>query len=190
MGEGPGVRFWAGGRSDIQSRPVNVPILDLTRVRQRIAAQLDERWLRILDQSSFVLGPEVKEFESAFASFLGVEACVGLGNGTDALILALRALGLKPGDEVIVPAFSFFATAESVALLGGKVVFADVDPQTLNLDPADAAARVTSRTVGILGVPLYGRPFDVDALLALCKRYHLWLVEDAAQAHGARWKGT
>jgi dTDP-3-amino-3,4,6-trideoxy-alpha-D-glucose transaminase len=168
---------------------VNVPILDLTRVRRRIATQLDERWRRILDQSSFVLGPEVKEFESAFASWLGVEACVGLANGTDALILGLRALGLQPGDEVIVPAFSFFATAEVVALLGGKVVFCDVDPQTLNLDPADAEARVTERTVGIIGVHLYGRPFDVDALLDLCRRRNLWLLEDAAQAHGAEWKG-
>ena len=173
----------------IQSRAVNVPILDLGRVHRRIASQLDERWRRILDQSSFVLGPEVKEFESAFAAFLGVEACVGLGNGTDALLLCLRALGLKPGDEVIVPAFSFFATAEVVALLGGKVVFCDVDPVSLNLDPADVAARVTGRTVGVIGVHLYGRPFDVDALLAVCQRHHLWLLEDAAQAHGAEWKG-
>jgi dTDP-4-amino-4,6-dideoxygalactose transaminase len=168
---------------------MNVPILDLGRTRRRIASQLDERWRKILDETSFVLGPEVREFETAFASYLGVEACVGLGNGTDALVLALRALGLQPGDEVIVPAFSFFATAEAVALLGGQVVFADVDPETLNLDPTDAAARITERTVGILGVHLYGRPFDVDALLALCQRRGLWLVEDAAQAHGARWKG-
>ncbi|HYX26097.1 MAG TPA: DegT/DnrJ/EryC1/StrS family aminotransferase [Thermoanaerobaculia bacterium] len=169
---------------------MNVPILDLGRTRRRIASQLDERWRKILDDSSFVLGPEVREFEAAFASYLGVAACVALGNGTDALILALRALGLKPGDEVIVPAFSFFATAEAVVLLGGKVVFADVDPETLNLDPADAAARVTARTVGILGVHLYGRPFDVGGILALCRKHGLWLVEDAAQAHGARWQGT
>jgi dTDP-3-amino-3,4,6-trideoxy-alpha-D-glucose transaminase len=169
--------------------PVNVPILDLGRVRRRIDPQLQERWKRILDESSFILGPEVREFEKAFASYLEVEACVGLGNGTDALILALRALGMKPEDEVIVPAFSFFATAEAVALLGGKVVFADVDPETLNLDPRDVEARVTERTVGIIGVHLYGRPFDVDAVLALCERRGLWLLEDAAQAHGARWKG-
>lgn len=168
---------------------MNVPILDLSRVRRRIAEELDVRWKRILDQSSFILGPEVKEFETSFASWLGVDACVGLANGTDALILGLRALGLQPGDEVIVPAFSFFATAEAVALLGGKVVFADVDPETLNLDPADAEARVTDRTVGIIGVHLYGRPFDVDALLGLCGRRGLWLLEDAAQAHGAEWKG-
>ncbi|HEY0555894.1 MAG TPA: DegT/DnrJ/EryC1/StrS family aminotransferase, partial [Thermoanaerobaculia bacterium] len=168
---------------------MNVPILDLGRVHRRIASQLNERWRRILDQSSFILGPEVKEFESAFAAFLGVEACVGLANGTDALLLGLRALGVKPGDEVIVPAFSFFATAEVVALLGAQVVFCDVDPVSLNLDPADVAARITERTVGVIGVHLYGRPFDVDALLAVCQRRGIWLFEDAAQAHGAEWKG-
>jgi len=182
------MRFRGGGQPDTIP-PVNVHILDLGRVRQRIATQLDERWRRILDQTSFVLGPEVKEFEAAFAAYLGVEACVGLANGTDALIIGLRALGLKPGDEVIVPAFSFFATAEAVAWLGGKVVFCDVDPESLNLSPADVEARVTERTVGIIGVHLYGRPFDVDALLDLCQRRGLWLLEDAAQAHGAEWKG-
>jgi dTDP-4-amino-4,6-dideoxygalactose transaminase len=168
---------------------VPVPYLDLGRARRRIAPELDTRWRRILDETAFVLGPEVKEFEAAFAAFLGVTACAGTANGTDALMLALRALGLQPGDEVIVPAFSFFATAEAVALLGGVPVFADVDPATFNLDPLDAAARVTPRTAGIIGVHLYGRPFDVDAVLGLCRRHGLWLVEDAAQAHGAFYHG-
>jgi len=168
---------------------MNIPILDLKRARQRIASELETRWARILDENSYVLGPEVRELEKTFAEFLELPACVAVANGTDALILSLRALGLKPGDEVIVPAFSFFATAEAVLWLGGIPVFADVDPETLNLDPADAAARVTERTVGIVGVHLYGRPFDVDAILALCEKRGLWLVEDAAQAHGARWKG-
>jgi dTDP-3-amino-3,4,6-trideoxy-alpha-D-glucose transaminase len=168
---------------------MNIPILDLKRARQRIASDLEARWARILDENSYILGPEVREFEKGFADFLEVPACVGVANGTDALVLALRALGMKAGDEVIVPAFSFFATAEAVAWLGGVPVFADVDPETLNLDPADAAARVTERTVGILGVHLYGRPFDVDGILALCAKRGLWLIEDAAQAHGARWKG-
>jgi dTDP-4-amino-4,6-dideoxygalactose transaminase len=168
---------------------MTIPILDLRRARQRIAPQLEERWQRILDDSSYILGPEVKAFEKDFADYLGVAACAALANGTDALVLALRALGLKPGDEVIVPAFTFFATAEAVVLLGGKPVFADVDPGTLNLDPLDASSRITERTVGILGVHLYGRPFDVDSLLALCERRGLWLLEDAAQAQGAKWKG-
>ncbi|HXO22882.1 MAG TPA: DegT/DnrJ/EryC1/StrS family aminotransferase [Thermoanaerobaculia bacterium] len=168
---------------------MNVPYLDLARTRDRIAPELELRWRRILDDTAFVLGPEVRELESAFAAYLEVKACAALGNGTDALQLALRVLGLKPGDEVILPAFSFFATASVVALLGGRPVFADVDPRTLNLDPRDAAARVTPRTVGLIGVHLYGRPFDVDALTALCGRHGLWLIEDAAQAHGARWRG-
>jgi len=168
---------------------MSIPILDLARARQRIAPQLEARWQRILDASSFILGPEVKEFEQAFAAYLGVADCVAMANGTDALVVALRALGLRPGDEVIVPAFSFFATAEAVCLLGGKPVFADVDRETLNLDPADAAARITARTVGVMGVHLYGRPFDVDDLLALCGRHGVWLLEDAAQAQGAAWRG-
>lgn len=168
---------------------MNVPYLDLTRARLRIAAELADRWNRILDQNAFILGPEVKELEAGFARFLGVPTTVALANGTDALVLALRALGMKAGDEVIVPAFSFFATAEAVALLGGKPVFCDVDPETLNLDPADAAARVTSRTVGVIGVHLYGRPFDVDGVQALCRQHGLFLLEDAAQAHGALYRG-
>jgi len=168
---------------------MTIPILDLKRARQRIASELEERWARILDENSYVLGSEVREFEKAFAEFLELPASVAVGNGTDGLILALRALGMKPGDEVIVPAFSFFATAEAVLWLGGTPVFADVDPETFNLDPADAEARVTERTVGIIGVHLYGRPFDVDAIQALCAKRGLWLIEDAAQAHGARWKG-
>jgi len=134
--------------------PVNVPILDLPRVHRRIASKLEERWRRVLSESSFILGPEVREFEAAFARYLGVEACTALANGTDALVLALRALGLRPGDEVIVPSFSFFATAEAVLLLDGVPVFADVDPETLNLDPEDAARRVTDRTVGLIPVHL------------------------------------
>jgi dTDP-4-amino-4,6-dideoxygalactose transaminase len=168
---------------------VQVPYLDLGRVRRRIAAPLAERWQRILEDTSFILGPEVRELERGFAAYTGTAACVGVANGTDALVVALRALGVRPGDEVIVPAFSFFATVEAVLLAGGQPVFADVEAATYNLDPVDAAARVTPRTVGILGVHLYGRPFDADALRGLCERHGLWLVEDAAQAHGASWGG-
>jgi dTDP-4-amino-4,6-dideoxygalactose transaminase len=166
-----------------------VPYLDLSRARARIAPALEERWRRILDANSFVLGPEVKELECAFCGFLEATGVVAVANGTDALVVALRTLGLRPGDEVVVPAFSFFATAECVLLAGGTPVFCDVDPDTLNLDPADCAERVGERTVGIVGVHLYGRPFDFDAVRELCASRSLWLVEDAAQAHGARWRG-
>lgn len=166
-----------------------VPYLDLSRSRARIAEPLEARWRRILETNAFILGPEVRELEEGFAAFLEVPACVGVANGTDALVIALRALGLRPGDEVLVPAFSFFGTAEAVLLLGAVPVFCDVHPDTLNLDAADAAARVTARAVGVIGVHLYGRPFDVPAIQALCDRHGLWLLEDAAQAHGARFAG-
>jgi dTDP-4-amino-4,6-dideoxygalactose transaminase len=167
---------------------MKVPVFDLKRAHARIAAPLAERWQRVLDNTAFVLGPEVKEFEAAFAKYLGAAGCVGVGNGTDALTVALRALDLEPGDEVLVPAFSFFATAEAVVWAGGRPVFADVDPLTLNLDAADAEHRITPRTVGVIGVHLYGRPFDAAAISALCARHGLWLIEDAAQAHGAVWR--
>ncbi|HEX2252413.1 MAG TPA: DegT/DnrJ/EryC1/StrS family aminotransferase [Thermoanaerobaculia bacterium] len=168
---------------------MNVPYFDLARARARIEDDLQARWRRVLDSTAFVLGPEVQELESGFARFVGAAGCVAVANGTDALVLMLRALGVEPGDEVIVPAFTFFATAEAVALAGAVPVFADVDPETLNLDPEDAGRRVTARTVGVLGVHLYGRPFDADGLQALCDRHGLWLAEDAAQAHGASWQG-
>jgi len=167
----------------------SVPYLDLSRARARIAPELERRWAAILDANAFVLGPEVKEFECAFCGYLEARGVAGVANGTDALTVSLRALGAGPGDEVIVPAFSFFATAEAVALVGATPVFCDVDPETYNLDPADCEARVTGRTVGVVGVHLYGRPFDFEGVSSLCERHGLWLVEDAAQAQGARWRG-
>jgi dTDP-4-amino-4,6-dideoxygalactose transaminase len=166
-----------------------VPYLDLSRARARIEPRLAERWRAILDANAFVLGPEVARFERSFAAFLGAPEVVGVANGTDALTVALRAFGLAPGDEVIVPAFSFFATAEAVVLAGGVPVFADIEPETYNLDPDDAARRVTPRTVGVVGVHLYGRPFDAERIGALCARHGLFLLEDAAQAQGARCRG-
>jgi len=168
---------------------VNVPYFDLRRATARLRDDLERRWRGVLDGTSFVLGPEVAELERGFAAFVGAPGCVGVANGTDALVLALRALDLAPGDEVIVPAFTFFATAEAVVLAGGVPIFADVEPDTLNLDPEDAERRVGPRTAGILGVHLYGRPFDADRLGAVAGRRGLWLVEDAAQAHGAAWQG-
>ena len=168
---------------------MSVPVFNLQRAHLRIADELQQRWKRILDNTSFVLGPEVAEFENAFAGYLGVAGTVGVANGTDALVVALRALGVKPGDEVLVPAFSFYATAEAVLLVGALPVFCDVEDTTLNIDPEDAARRITRGTVGIIGVHLYGRPFDADRLGALAKERGIWLMEDAAQAQGASWGG-
>ncbi len=170
-------------------RAVRIPPIDLGRAHRRIESALADRWRRILESSAFVLGPEVQELERSFAEVTGAAGCVAVANGTDALLVALRALDVQPGDEVLVPAFSFFATAEVVVLAGARPIFCDVDPRTLNLDAADAEARVTAATVGIIGVHLYGRPFDVAGLCGLAERRGLWLVEDAAQAHGASLDG-
>lgn len=162
-----------------------IPSFDLSRARTRIHDQLQQRLATVLERNAFVGGPEVADLEDAFARYLGAAGCVGVANGTDALVVSLRALDLQPGDEVIVPAFTFIATGSAVAWAGGLPVFADVDPQTLNLDPGRVEARVTSRTVGVVGVHLFGVPFDVEGVRSVCRRHDLWLVEDAAQAHGA-----
>ncbi len=166
-----------------------IPILDLTRARRRIDLPLRERWSRILDANAFIQGPEVQELERAFAAFLGAPAVVGVANGTDALTIALRALGLAHGAEVLVPAFSFFATAEAVVLAGGVPVFCDIDAATYNLDPQELERHATAKTAGVIGVHLYGRPFDVESVAAICQRRGWFLLEDAAQAHGARRRG-
>jgi dTDP-4-amino-4,6-dideoxygalactose transaminase len=165
---------------------MNIPQFDLKRSCARLAEPLAARWAEQVAAATFVGGPEVARFEGAFAAYLGAGGCVGVANGTDALVVALRALDLEPGDEVIVPAFTFVATASAVALAGGVPVFAEVELDTLNLDAADAAARVTPRTVGVIGVHLFGRPYDLAGVSELCRRHGLWQLEDAAQAHGAR----
>jgi len=164
---------------------MTIPSFNLTRLAARLQEPLGARWAEQVASAGFVGGPEVARFETELAEYLGAAGCVGVANGTDALVVALRALGLAPGDEVIVPAFTFVATGSAVALAGGVPVFADVEPETLNLDAGSVAERITDRTVGVIGVHLFGRPFDVEAMAALCRRHDLWLVEDAAQAHGA-----
>lgn len=175
---------------------MDIPALDLARAEQRIAEQVDARWRRLRQNTAFIGGDEVAELETAFSRFQAdghphpdSVGTVAVANGTDALVLALRCLDLRPGDEVIVPALTFIATAGAVVWAGGRPVFADVEEETLNLDPESVAGLVGERTVGVIGVHLYGRPFAVDRLRTLCDRHGLWLVEDAAQAQGARWRG-
>jgi len=168
---------------------MRIPHFNLAAAAGELHDELLSRWEGLLARTSFVGGPEVEAFESAFAAFLGSPGCVGVANGTDALVLALRALDLQPGDEVLVPAMTFFATAEAVVWAGGVPVVVDVEDGTLNLDARAAAAAAGGRTVGVIGVHLYGQPCDLDAIGELCRRRGWWLVEDAAQAHGATWKG-
>jgi len=168
---------------------IRIPLFDLKRAIKEIDSEVESRWSSLLTASSFVGGAEVDEFESSFASFLGSQGCVGVANGTDALVLALRALDLQEGDEVIVPSFTFIATAAAVAVAGGTPIFADVEAETLNLDWQRLADQRTERTVGVIGVHLYGRPFAIDQATEFCSQHGLWLIEDAAQAHGATWQG-
>jgi dTDP-4-amino-4,6-dideoxygalactose transaminase len=161
--------------------------IPLTDVRAQYAPLLDElkdRIAEVLDSGQFILGPEVRSFEEEAARYLGAGEAVGVANGTDALVIVLDALGVGPGDEVICPSFTFYATAESIARRGASPVFADIEPESLNLDPDDVATKVTERTKAILPVHLFGRPMNVAALADAAP-----VVEDAAQAFGASVDG-
>jgi len=158
-----------------------IPLVDVKAQYAPLIPELEERFSAVLESGRFIFGPEVEAFERESAAFLGVPHAIGVANGTDALVLSLEALGIGPGDEVICPAFTFYATAEAIARAGATPVFADIEPATLNLDPADVEPRVTARTKAIVAVHLFGRPAPLTELAAL----GLPLVEDAAQAFGA-----
>lgn len=166
-----------------------IPLVDLRAQYAAIREELNQAIRDVFESGIFVQGPQVAAFESEFAAACGVPYAVGVGNGTDALTLTLRALDVGPGHEVIVPANSFVATAEAVCLVGAMPVFADVLPSTLALNPEAVAAQITPRTRALIPVHLYGQPADMDGLMALARRHGLHLVEDAAQAHGARCAG-
>jgi len=160
---------------------VAVPLIDVKAQYEPLLPELKERIAAVLEDGRFILGPNVQAFEQEAGAYLGVEHTVGVANGTDALLLVLEAMGIGPGDEVICPAFTFYATAESIARRGATPVFADIDPETLNLDTEDVAARVTKRTRAIMPVHLFGRPAPVAELAEIGPP----LIEDAAQAFGS-----
>jgi dTDP-4-amino-4,6-dideoxygalactose transaminase len=166
-----------------------VPFADLSAVNDPIAADLRRAFERVLAGGAFTSGPEVERFESAFATRVGVPYAVGVGSGTAALQLALQAAGIDPGDEVILPPNTYFATAEAVLAAGARPVFADVDLETALIDPGSVRAAIGPRTAAIMAVHLYGQPADMDALGELAARKGLLLLEDAAQAVGAEWRG-
>ena len=166
-----------------------VPLVDLGWQRDQIAAEVQDGWDAVLARTSFVGGPDVAAFEQEYAEYLGSGHVVGTANGTDALEVALRALGVEQGDEVVVPANTFIATAEAVRRAGATVVFADVDDETLLLDPASVEAAVTDRTRAIIPVHLFGQMAPVDAIRRITDRIGALLVEDAAQSQGARRHG-
>jgi dTDP-4-amino-4,6-dideoxygalactose transaminase len=166
-----------------------VPFMDLFGEHARIRDKLDEAVRAVLDSGRFVLGRELAAFEEEFASYCGVQYCVGVGSGTDALVVALRACGVGPGDEVITPSFTFFAGPYAIAAVGATPVFVDVDETTATLDVDKVSEAITPRTRAIMPVHLYGRCADLGRLGALAADHGLWLIEDAAQAHGARRDG-
>ena len=169
--------------------PVPVPFLDLHGVHAGLRDELNQAWTAVLGHGRFIGGPEVAAFEAAFAELCEAENCVGVANGTDALELILAGLGIGPGDEVIVPTNTFVATAEAVVSVGARPRFVDVLPDTLLIDPDAAAAAVSPHTAAIMAVHLYGQMTDVPPLSQLASRHGLALIEDAAQAHGARFAG-
>jgi dTDP-4-amino-4,6-dideoxygalactose transaminase len=168
---------------------MKVPFVDLHAQYLTLKPEMDAAIASVIAQSAFIRGPQVDAFEKAWAAALGVSHCVSCANGTDALYVAMRGLGVKPGDEVITTAHSWISTSETITQAGGRVVFCDTDPDTFNIDPAAIEAAVTSRTVGIIPVHLYGQPASLDAIMSIARRHNLWVIEDCAQAHLARYKG-
>ena len=168
---------------------MKIPFVDLTAQHEEIKEALDREIQRIFTSASFILGEEVERFEREFADFCQAKFAIGVANGTDALTLALKALGVGPGDEVITVPNTFIATVEAIEHVGAVPRFVDIDPNTYNIDPNGIEAAITDRTKVILPVHLYGQPADMDPILELAAKYDLLVVEDAAQAHGARYKG-
>ncbi len=158
-----------------------IPHVDVRAQYAPLIPELEAAFRRTLDSGRFIFGPELEAFEREAAALLGVEQTIGVANGTDAIVLVLDALGIGPGDEVVCPSFTFYATAEAIARRGATPVFAEIDPATLNVDPVDVERRITPRTKAIVPVHLFGRPAPVDEL----RRFGLPIVEDAAQAFGA-----
>ncbi|HEX7476741.1 MAG TPA: DegT/DnrJ/EryC1/StrS family aminotransferase [Polyangiales bacterium] len=163
-----------------------VPLLDLAPQNAPLAAELRAAFDRVLQTSGFILGPEVEAFEAEVARYIGVKHALGVSSGTDAILLALMALDIGPGDEVIMPPFTFFATGGCVARLGAKPVFVDIDPRTFNIDVSRIEAKISAHTKAIMPVHLYGQTCDLEALHELAARHGLPVIEDAAQSLGAR----
>lgn len=163
--------------------------IDLKSQYQHLKLQIDAGIQRVLDHGQYILGPEVAELEEKLAAYTGAKHCITVANGTDALQIAQMAIGIGPGDEVITPGFTYIATAETVALLGAKPVYVDIDHRTYNLNPALLEAAITPRTKAIVPVSLYGQCADFDAINAIAAKYEIPVIEDAAQSFGASYKG-
>lgn len=169
---------------------MTIPLFDTATQLLPLRAELDEAVRRVLDSGRFILGPEVAAFEEEFAAYVGASHGVGVGNGTDALMIALRAVGVTEGDDVVVPSFSFYASAEAIAAIGARPVFCDIDPATFTITPETVEAALTPNTTAVIAVHLFGLPAPVPALRELASARGFKIVEDAAQAAGARIGGA
>lgn len=168
---------------------MNIQFVDLKAQYETIKNEIDSVIKAVVSETAFIGGQYVTKFEDSFATFCGVKHCIGVGNGTDALFIALKALGIGSGDEVITVANSFIATSEAITQTGARVVFVDINPRTYNIDTNKIGAKITSRTKAIVPVHLYGQPADMDPIIALARTHNLKIIEDCAQAHGALYKG-
>lgn len=168
---------------------MKIPFVDLHAQYLSIKPEIDAAIAEVIAQSAYIRGPQVDAFEQAWAKTLGVKHCVSCANGTDAIYIAMRGFGLKAGDEVITTAHSWISTSETITQAGGRVVFCDTDSETFTINPALIEAKITPRTVGIIPVHLYGQAADMDAIMAIARKHKLWVIEDCAQAHLARFKG-
>lgn len=168
---------------------MKVPFVDLHAQYLSIKPAVDAAIAEVIATSAFIRGPQVEAFEQAWAATLGVKHCVSCANGTDALYIVMRGLGVQPGDEVITTAHSWISTSETITQAGARVVFCDTDRETFTIDPGAIEAKITPRTVGIIPVHLYGQACDMDTIMAIAKKHSLWVIEDCAQAHLARFKG-
>jgi dTDP-4-amino-4,6-dideoxygalactose transaminase len=168
---------------------MKVPFVDLHAQYLAIKAEIDSAIGEVIAQSAFIRGRYVDAFEQAWAQTIKVKHCVSCANGTDALYITMRGLGLEPGDEVITTAHSWIATSETITQAGGRVVFCDTQQDTFNIDPSLLEAKITKATVGIIPVHLCGQPADMDEIMAIARKHNLWVIEDCAQAHLATYKG-
>jgi dTDP-4-amino-4,6-dideoxygalactose transaminase len=168
---------------------MKIPFVDLKMQYSSIKEEVMESISNVIENTAFIGGGFLEKFESEFKEFCGTKYCIGVGNGTDAIFIALKMLGIGPGDEVITAANSFIATSEAISLTGAKVVFCDVSDVTRNINPDLIPDKITDKTKAIVPVHLYGQPADMDKIVEIAKRNNLYIVEDCAQAHGAKYKG-
>ena len=168
---------------------MQIELINLKRQYKNLKDEINKAIEKVLKNGQYILGPEVKAFEKEIAEYLGVRYAIGVANGTDALVLSLRALGIGPGDEVITTPFTFFATAEAVSQVGATPVFVDIDPDTYNINPDLIEEKITEKTKAILPVHIFGQPCDMDKIMQIAKKHNLYVIEDACQAIGSEYKG-